>query len=816
MATILEAFTVAQRHHRAGRLAEAEQGYREILAIDPKHVGSLHFLGVIAHQSGRNDIAVHLIGRALALDPGSADAHVNLANVLKDQRDFDPAIAHYRRALALKPENGEVHYSLGVVLQLQDEIDGAARHYERAIALRPDIAEAQLNLGTIRAERGELEPAMLCYRRALALRHDYPAAHLNLGIALSRQGDREAAAAHFEQAVAIAPDHAETHMSLGKCRVEQGRLQAALTCYQRAVALAPGNAEVHMDLGTLLAELARFDEAVSHYERALELRPGFAAAHVNLAVALRELGMLEDAMAHHKRALEHNPTLAEAHHNLGLIFGQQGMIAEAVAEQERALALKPDFAPARFALCLAELPVLYVEESEILQRRAAYRTRLLQLCATIDQQGATRGLAAAVGSNQPFFLAYQQQNDRELQGLYGAMICRVMAERYSPPALPPHRAADPVRVGIVCGFFCWHTVWKLFIKGWVSQLDRRKFRVMGYHTGTVRDATTTTAAGLCDRFVSGPLPAEQWRETILADRPDILIYPELGMDAMAGWLAAQRLAPTQCVAWGHPDTSGLPTLDYFITSAAMEPPDGRGHYTEELIRLPNLSIYYEPLDLEPLPIERSELGFRSTATVFWCAQSLYKYLPQYDCIFPRIAREVGDCQFVFIRYPFGDHVTELFWKRLDRAFAVFGLDAADYCVVLPVLDQQRFVAAAGLCDIVLDSIGWSGGVTSLESLIHDLPIVTLPGSLMRGRHTMAMLELMGVTDTIAATVCDYVSLAARLAHDLVWRMEVKQRIAAGKHRLYRDRSCIAALEDFLLEVASAETRNAPQTKPLGR
>jgi protein O-GlcNAc transferase len=91
-------------------------------------------------------------------------------------------------------------------------------------------------------------------------------------------------------------------------------------------------------------------------------------------------------------------------------------------------------------------------------------------------------------------------------------------------------------------------------------------------------------------------------------------------------------------------------------------------------------------------------------------------------------------------------------------------------------------------------------VTSLESLIHDLPIVTLPGSLMRGRHTMAMLQLLGVTDTIAATICDYVSLAARLAHDLVWRMEVKQRIAVGKHRLYRDRSCIAALEDFLLEV----------------
>src|SRR5712691_7944529 len=194
MATTPEAFTMAQRHHRARRLAEAERGYREILAIDPEHVGFLHFLGVLAHQSGRNDAAVHLISRALALDPGSADAHVNLANVLKDQRDLPPAIAHYRRALALKPENGEVHYCLGVVLQLQGELDGAVGHYQRAIALRPDITEAPLNLGTIRADRGELELAILCYRRALALRPDYPSAHINLGIALSRQGDREEAA----------------------------------------------------------------------------------------------------------------------------------------------------------------------------------------------------------------------------------------------------------------------------------------------------------------------------------------------------------------------------------------------------------------------------------------------------------------------------------------------------------------------------------------------------------------------------------------------------------------------------------------------
>jgi protein O-GlcNAc transferase len=812
MATIPETFAMATRHHRAGRLAEAERMYRQVLAINPRHAGSLHFLGVMAHAAGRSDVAVDLIGRALAVDPKSAEAHVNLANVLKDQGALDPAIAHYQRALALKSEAGEIHYSIAVALQLKGALERAAGHYQRAIALRPDIAEAQLNLGTIRAEQGDLEPAIMCYRQALRLRPDYLSAQMNLGIALCRQGNLAAAAVCFERATALAPEHGLTHLNLGMALAEQGRTEAAITCYQRALALAPGDPEVHLSLGSAAAALGRFDEAVGHYQRTLALRPGYAAAHLNLGAAFRELQRLDEAVAQYALALDCDPAFAEAHHNLGILLQQLGRIAEARTQQDRALALKPHHVPARLSRCMAELPILYVDEAEIACCRAAYEDRLLQFCNGIAQTGDTGELAAAVGSNQPFYLAYQQQNDRELQAIYGATMARIMADKYPAPAAVSRRPGSRLRVGVVCGFFCWHTVWKLFLKGWLGRLDRRRFAVFGYHTGTVRDMTTTVAAGLCDHFVPGPLSSERWREAILADLPDVLIYPEIGMDAMAGWLAAQRLAPTQCVAWGHPETSGLPTMDYFLSSAAMEPSDGETHYTEHLVRLPNLSIYYEPLDRRSVPVERADFGFRSTATIFWCTQSLYKYLPQYDDIFPRIAREVGDCQFAFIRYPYGDRVTDLFHRRLERVFAGFGLDATNYCILLPVLEQQRFGAAAGLCDIALDSIGWSGGATSLESLAHDLPIVTLPGSLMRGRHTMAMLDLMGVTETIADTVGDYVARAARLARDSAWRAQVRTKMSRSKHRLYRDDACISALEDFLLDPKGGKTRRFP---PLG-
>jgi predicted O-linked N-acetylglucosamine transferase (SPINDLY family) len=289
----------------------------------------------------------------------------------------------------------------------------------------------------------------------------------------------------------------------------------------------------------------------------------------------------------------------------------------------------------------------------------------------------------------------------------------------------------------------------------------------------------------------------------------VLIYPEVGMHPLAARLAAQRLAPVQCNSWGHPDTSGFPTLDYYLSSALMEPPEADEHYTEALIRLPNLSIYYEPVAVEPARLERAELGLRPDATVYWCCQSLFKYLPQYDEVFPRIARATEDSQFVFLETGMGRHVTILFQERLRRAFSDFGLDPKRHCVFLSYMPTESFHGAMACCDVFLDSIGWSGCNSTLESLSGDMPIVTMRGGLMRGRHSAAILEMMGLTETIADGIDDYVATATRLARDPAWRAELRRKTAERKHRIWRDRTCIAALEDFLEQAvhrAARETR----------
>jgi predicted O-linked N-acetylglucosamine transferase (SPINDLY family) len=509
----------------------------------------------------------------------------------------------------------------------------------------------------------------------------------------------------------------------------------------------------------------------------------------------------QEALENYDRALAIKPDYAEALSGRGRALVLMNRREEAIESYERALAINPEHADARFGLCMAELPVLYADETEIASRRAAYQKRLEALCEDADRGRIPGDLAKGVGLNQPFFLAYQGYNDRDLQALYGTLVCRLMAQRYPPAVLASPPAPDePVRVGVVSGHFRWHSIWKIPIKGWISQFDRRRFRVFGYHTNSQNDTTTEEAIDMCDRFVQGSMSLDRWRQAILTDTPHVLLYPDIGMDPLSAALAAQRLAPVQCMSLGHPNTSGYPTLDYFLSSNLMEPADGQNHYTEKLVRLPNLSIYYEPFTTWPVSLARANVGLRPTTTVFWCGQSLFKYLPQFDHVFARIAKEAGDCQFAFIQ-AIGTHVTALFKRRLEQAFASVGLRADDYCIFLPRLNRHQFAAANGLCDVVLDSIGWSGFNSTLESLAHDLPIVTMPGPLMRGRHTLAVLEMMGVTETITETIADYISVAVRLARDAPWRKAVKARIAANKHRIYRDSTCISALEEFLSRAA---------------
>jgi protein O-GlcNAc transferase len=475
------------------------------------------------------------------------------------------------------------------------------------------------------------------------------------------------------------------------------------------------------------------DEAIDCYRKAIMANPDLFAAYNNLDAVLQKKRLFEEASASYQKALLIDPRLAETFYNLGVLFQRQGKHRDALTAYDAAINIKPGYIAARWARCLSRLPIIYSDDSDLEYSRKLYRKELLELSESIRLDSAQDIGAAvgAVGTQQPFHLAYQGLNDCELQQIYGDLVHKIISAGYPPfsirPVMPSYSSAELLRVGMVSGFFHSHPVWKTITKGWAENLDKTKFHLYGYYTDRTRDSETDRAKLCFDRFVDNIHSFEALCNMIVNDNLHVVIYLEMGMNPVTVRLAALRLAPVQCASWEHPYTSGLPTIDYCLSGDLMEPPDGDDPYTEQLVRLLNLSIYYEPNEFQDVRPNRSLFGLPPGAILYHCCQTLFKFLPKYDAIFPRIAQRVGNCRFIFSSLPGIASIIKQFRTRIYRAFEQFSLNADDYVVFLQHLGSADYMAFNKVCDVFLDPIGWSGCTSTLEAVDCNLPVVAFPG-----------------------------------------------------------------------------------------
>jgi tetratricopeptide (TPR) repeat protein len=353
--TLQQQFESGLSHHQAGRLAEAERIYRQILSQQPNHADATHLLGVLARQAGRLDAGIELMRRAIRLKPDLAAAHCNLGNALQGKGQLDEAIASYRRAIALNPNLPEANSNLGNALKAKGQLDEAIAACRQAIALRPNYAEAHINLGNALKDKGQLDEAIAAYRRAIALRGNYAEAHSNLGTALRDKGQLDEAIAAYRQAVFLRPNYPEVHNNLGVARKDKGQVEEAIADFRRAIALRPDYAEAHNNLGGVLKTKGQLDEAIASYRQAIRFNPDLTEAHYNLGNALREIAQLNEAIASYRQAIRLKPGFADAHGNLGIALRSNGQLDEAIAAYRQALALSPNLPEAHHNLSLAIL-----------------------------------------------------------------------------------------------------------------------------------------------------------------------------------------------------------------------------------------------------------------------------------------------------------------------------------------------------------------------------------------------------------------------------------------------------------------------------
>jgi tetratricopeptide (TPR) repeat protein len=301
--------------HQAGRLADAERIYNQILATRPDHFDSLHLLGVIFYQRGNHAEAVRRINLALKRSPNNFLALNNRGNALSALKQFKDALASYDRAIAARPDYAEAHSNRANALKELNRFEEALASYDCAIKLRPDYAEAHSNRADALIALERFDEALGASDRALTLRPDFAEAHANRGNALHELRRFAAALASQDRALMLRPDFAEAHSNRGNALHELKRFEEALASYDRALALRPDYAEAHSNRGNALQELKLFEEAVAGYDRALALRGDLAEAHSNRGNALKELGRFDEALASYQAALAVRPDFADAHFN---------------------------------------------------------------------------------------------------------------------------------------------------------------------------------------------------------------------------------------------------------------------------------------------------------------------------------------------------------------------------------------------------------------------------------------------------------------------------------------------------------------------
>jgi tetratricopeptide (TPR) repeat protein len=348
MATITEMLENAAEHHRAGKLQDAEQLYKQVLRDDPRNPVALYLLGTVARQTGRNELAIDYIGQALRLKPDYIEAHNNLGNALAAQGQLIDAAASYQRALRFKPDYAEAHNNLGNILVDLGKLDQAVASYQQAVRHNPQFGEAQCNLGLTLKTQGKLNEALACFRQAMGYHPRARAMYDNLKKALASQGNLDEAQPNLETVASAAPGDSAGNLNVGDFHLGQGRLDEAAASYRRALSLQPDIARGINNLGVALFRQGKLEEGMSCYRTALQINPGFAEAFHSLGLALASQGKLEAAAAHHRQALELKPGFAEALNSLGVVLHRQAKLDEAMACYEQALRLQPDSALPHF------------------------------------------------------------------------------------------------------------------------------------------------------------------------------------------------------------------------------------------------------------------------------------------------------------------------------------------------------------------------------------------------------------------------------------------------------------------------------------
>ena len=579
-------------------------------------------------------------------------------------------------------------------------------------------------------QAGRLHEAELGYREILRLNpRERDALHL-LGVVAHQSGRQEDAIRLIQQAITIDASQAKFHNSLGSVYQSVGHIAAAAACYRQSIVLDQNYPEAHANLGQMLLDLTRPAEALGVLERAIALKPDYANAHLTLGVALKTLGRYDEATAAFQRASHLRKDFMDALFQLGNILKDQGRITEAIDSYLRVLEFEP----------------------------LAFTTLCNLLCNYQYRDGITlEELATAHARFDRTFGEFHRRhirphgNDRD-----------------------PER---PLRVGFVSADFIKHPV-GFFTVRMFEHLDRGQFEAVCYNNAATSDDITERirAKAVLWRDVRA-WSDDQVAQAIRDDRIDILFDLSGHTRDNRLLVFARKPAPIQITWAGYVGTTGLRAMDYLLADGHEVPEGTEHHYVERIIRMPDGYVSYEPPfgapDVLPLP------AMQTGRVTFGSFNNQAKLGRDTVSTWARVLSRVPGSRLILKYYAMNNPAVV---GRLREMFAGHGIEA-DRVIFLGSTSHVEQLERYRDVDIALDTFPYGGGLTTLEALWMGVPVVTCPGETFAGRHSLSHLSNIGLTETIARDLDEYVAVAASLAADLPalarLRSGLRERVASS-------------------------------------
>lgn len=726
--------------------------------------------------------------------------------------------------------------------------------FEQLNKSTPDVPEVLIGLGMSYWNCNNFDTAELKLRRALELNPQHDIASRSLAIILHSKKQFVEAEVHARNAIKISPQSAQHIFTLGVIVVAQGKFDDALDYYHQALAITPRYAEAHHNIGIIKLYRRDFPSAIKCFTTALSIKPNYRDAYKNLATALKESGSPIEALAllkylikldpqrsdywgllgsfyrdtnHHvqacesfRKAIELNPNNIESVADLAIALRNEGQSVESRALHEVLLDKTPDNIAYRIRHALT-FPLITNSVEEIELIRSQINNELDEINET--QQTIADPLAEINFIN--FYTAYHGLNDRFIQTKLAATI---IAKSPTVSFIAPHINAwnnndiisirpeesgkeatqeqtplikRRIRVGVCSKHLIDHTIGLLW-GDLFANLDKNSFELYVFYNSSVPLDPNSTLGKHAHQVSFLPPDLARAQKNISDCKLDILFYPDIGIEPLTYFLSFSRLAPIQCVTWGHPVTTGIPTIDYFVSSDHLEVENAQSHYSETLITLPTLNTFYKrPENIEN--VSRQELGIPGHGTLYVCPQSIFKFHPEMDYIFRRILQ--ADSQNMLV-IPEGNFpgLASLLMERFKKSLP----DVLKQLFIVKRLKQEKFLGLLDLADVILDTIHFGGGSTTLQALALGTPVVTLPGKFMRSRISVACYHQINYLELVAQDPEHYIQIALQLGRDEHYRADVSSALKNATAPLYSSMNAVKELEAFFIQAI----KNSPKQK----